>query len=131
VLVVDATVAFRACRRGRFDGLDEDLIAPPLMWSETRSTIRLAVWRGELSEEQGRNALERLEAAPVARRQPARLGFEAWAIAEELGWARTYDAEYLALARLSGCRVVTGDRRLRRGAERTGLVIGLDAVLGG
>jgi predicted nucleic acid-binding protein len=32
------------------------------------------------------------------------------------------DAEYLALARLRGGRVVTTDERLLRGAARTGLV---------
>jgi predicted nucleic acid-binding protein len=40
-----------------------------------------------------------------------------------MGWAKTYDAEYLALARLLGCRVVTLDLRLRRGADRLGLVV--------
>lgn len=39
-------------------------------------------------------------------------------IAERLGWATTYDAEYVALARLLGCRLATLDERLRRGADR-------------
>ncbi|MGH9115142.1 MAG: hypothetical protein ACRDWW_04860 [Acidimicrobiales bacterium] len=49
---------------------------------------------------------------------------EAWRLAEELGWAKTYGAEYVALARLLRCRLVTLDRRLRRGTERLGFVVG-------
>ena len=33
------------------------------------------------------------------------LGLEAWRIADELGWARTYGAEYVALGSLLGCRL--------------------------
>jgi len=44
-------------------------------------------------------------------------------MATELGWAKTYDAEFLALARLEDALVLTTDSRLRRGADRTGLVI--------
>jgi hypothetical protein len=54
---------------------------------------------------------------------PARAGDLAWRIADELGWAKTYDAEYLALAGVLGCRLVTLDLRLRRGAERLGYVV--------
>jgi predicted nucleic acid-binding protein len=36
---------------------------------------------------------------------------------------KTYDAEYVALARLLGCRVLTLDRRLRRSADRLGIVV--------
>lgn len=28
---------------------------------------------------------------------------EAWRIAQQFGWAKTYDAEYLALAKILGC----------------------------
>jgi predicted nucleic acid-binding protein len=37
-----------------------------------------------------------------------------------MGRAKTYDAEYVAPARPLGCRLVTLDARLRRGADRLG-----------
>jgi predicted nucleic acid-binding protein len=124
-LVVDASVAVPACTRpdgfGRYEG--ESLVAPPLMWSEARSVLHRAVSRGSLDLELGRNALDRLENAPVGPRSPRRLGYEAWRIADELGWAKTYDAEYVALAALLGCRLVTLDARLRRSADRLSLVV--------
>ena len=52
------------------------------------------------------------------RRSPKRLGEEAWRVADELGWAKTYDAEYVALARLLDCRLVTLDAL--RSAEPSG-----------
>jgi len=102
---------------------DEELVAPALMWSEARSGLHEAVWRGEVPAPAGRELLSRLERVPVEARAHPQLGEESWRIADELGWAKTYDAEYIALAKLLGCRLVTLDRRLRRGADRFGLVI--------
>lgn len=45
-------------------------------------------------------------------------------MADEFGWAKTYDAEYVALALLLKCRLVTVDARLRRATERLGITIG-------
>lgn len=124
MLVVDASYAVRACGvEGGFRLLgDDDLVAPPLMWSEARSALHEAGWRGEVADADAAEALSRLQAAPVSARSPRALSREAWNLADELGWAKTYDAEYLALARVLGCRVVTVDLRLRRGADRLGLV---------
>jgi predicted nucleic acid-binding protein len=126
VLVLDANVVIPACTQEdgfrRFRG--EALVAPPFMWSEARSSLHEAVWRGELREDTGVRALSRLEASPVEARSHPDLGPEAWRIADDLGFAKTYDAEYLALASLLGCKLVTLDGRLRRGAATLGIVIG-------
>jgi hypothetical protein len=50
------------------------------------------------------------------------------ACGEEDGFGRTYDAEYVALAKILDCRLVTIDGRLRRGADRLGFVIGPDEL---
>lgn len=46
-----------------------------------------------------------------------------WSLADEMGWAKTYAAEYVALARLLGCRLVTLDRKLRTATVRYGFVV--------
>lgn len=123
MLVLDASVVVPDCAAGRgFDYLaDSDLVAPSVMWAETRSTLHEAAWRKEISVETARQAHERLLASEIRRMDAP--GVEVWELADELGWAKTYDAEYVALARVLGCRVVTLDARLRRGADHLGFVV--------
>jgi predicted nucleic acid-binding protein len=125
-LVIDASVVAAAAsnpvgfeRFRRFE-----LVAPPLMWIEAVSTLHAMLWRGELRREQAEPLLARVLSAPVRRREPDGLAREAWKVADELGWAKTYDANYVALARLLKCRLVTLDARMRRGTARLGFVVG-------
>jgi predicted nucleic acid-binding protein len=125
VLVIDANVAIAACggEGNGFAALGEELASVPLMWSEARASLHLKLAKGGISREDAKVLFERLESCPVMRMDPPALGAEAWQIAEEFGWGRTYDAEYVALAKLLNCRLVTLDTRLRRGAERLGFVL--------
>lgn len=99
------------------------LSAPPLLWSEVHSVLRAARWRGELDDADVDAAMSTFDRLAVTRRRPRALYREAYRIAVELGWAKTYDAEFLALARLEQAQVLTTDRRMHHGAARTGLVI--------
>lgn len=125
MLVVDVSVALGASGAvGGFDQLgDHELVAPPLMWSEAQSVLHEQLWRGHVDREDAELIRARLERSSIGRRSPRGLHREAWRLANELGWAKTYDAEYLALAALTESRVVTVDGRLRRGADRLGLVV--------
>ncbi len=120
MLVIDASVALSAALTrdgfGRLAG--HELVAPPLLWSEVVSTLREHAWRRDISVQQAAASLDAFLAAPIRRNVPRGLAREAWWVAEELGWAKTYDAEYVALARLKQCRLLTRDERLRRGATR-------------
>ena len=124
-IVLDSSAALRAARASAAAAVlrRHELIAPPLLWSEVHSAVHEALWRRELDADAADDTLARFDALEVARRRPARLHAEAFRIASELGWAKTYDAEFLALARLADAVVLTTDARLRRGADRTGLVI--------
>jgi predicted nucleic acid-binding protein len=126
-LVVDASAAFTlALLRSVPPGMgDFDCVAPPLMWSEALSSLAEAVFRGELPPPALEEALQRLESLPIkptaadsAHRQ---LSLE---IARSLGWAKTYDAEYLAVARALGCALLTVDARLMRGAGHLVEILG-------
>jgi predicted nucleic acid-binding protein len=125
VLVIDASTAVDLCvADSGFDALsDEDLVAPPLILSESLAALHEMRWRDEIDEDMAALGLERRREMPIRIEHPSALAAEAWRIADEFGWAKTYDAEYVALARLLNCRLVTVDARLRRGADRLGFVV--------
>ena len=126
MLVVDSSAAVQACLAADGFGLfgDEDLVSPALLWSEASSVIHELWWRHEISERLVSTAFNALLTAPIAARASRRLRREAWRVAEDLGWAKTYDAEYVALARILRCRLFTIDDRLRRGAGRIVEIVG-------
>jgi predicted nucleic acid-binding protein len=126
LLVVDASAAVQACLAAEGFGLfkGEVLVAPPILWSEASAVLHELRWRQQISDRLASTAFEALLTAPIARRAPSRLSRDAWAVADDLGWAKTYDAEYVALARIMGCRLFTVDDRLRRGAGRMIEIIG-------
>jgi predicted nucleic acid-binding protein len=126
--VVDAGVAIRMLLSEQAAGLADrfTLVAPPLMWSEAASALRSAVYRKELNHEVATEAIRRLADVEIQRSIPGSLYLEAWTIAEQLGWAKTYDAEYIALAKILSCRVITRDARLKRGADGLVPIVGPD-----
>jgi predicted nucleic acid-binding protein len=99
-------------------------VGPPLLWSETTAALRRAAFRGAITDEAA-EGLARLRSSAIERRSPRRLYEEAWALAARLVWAKPYDAEYVALARLLCSPLLTKDGRLNRRSARLAQIIGI------
>ena len=91
-----------------------ELLAPTLLRSQTLSALHEAVHRGELPPEVALERLTRIWAMKIRLLGDAVLRRKAWDLAERLGWAETYDAEYVALTQLQADAFVTLDAELAR-----------------
>jgi predicted nucleic acid-binding protein len=72
---------------------------------------------GELPPSGAFDRLTRIWAMPIRLLGDAVLRRRAWDLAEEHGWAETYDAEYVALTQLQADAFVTLDADLARRVE--------------
>ena len=91
-----------------------ELLAPTLLRSQTLSALHEAVHAGELEPDVARERLRRVSAMPIRLLGDAVLRRRAWEVADRLGWAETYDAEYVALTLLQADALVTLDGKLAR-----------------
>ena len=96
---------------------EHELLAPTLLRSQTLSALHESVHAGDLSAELALDRLARIQAIPIRLLGDAVLRRRAWRVADELGWADTYDAEYVALTQLQADAIVTLDPELARRVE--------------
>jgi len=129
-LVLDASAAVQLClSEAGFDLIaSHELMAPIVLRSEVRSVLHEAAWRKRISRELAEAGRDRLLEAPVALRADAELAAAAWTVADQLGWAKTYDAEYIALAQREDVALLTVDARLARGAGRLVRIVTPDEI---
>ena len=112
--VVDAGAVLHLVGAGIEVSAEHELLAPTLLRSQTLSALHEAVQRGELPAEVARDRLSRVGRLPIRLLGDAVLRRRAWEVADQLGWASTYDAEYVALTQLQADAFVTLDEELAR-----------------
>jgi predicted nucleic acid-binding protein len=93
---------------------EHKLHAPTLWRSETLSALYEAVRRGEIAADLAREQLAYINRIKIRLLGDAVLRRRAWQVAEQLDLATTYEAEYIALAQLQKCTLVSTDARLLR-----------------
>ena len=120
-VVLDADAAILLGRNDWFERFAKRwrFVAPSLLWSETRSALFRESRRQRSAGDVERTAFERICAAGIVEHSIDRA--TPWDVAELVGWSKTYDAEYLALARELDVGLFSLDRQLRRGAQRLGI----------
>ena len=115
--VVDCGVVLHLASEGIEIPSEHELLAPTLLRSQTLSALHEAVHAGEIPPDVALDRLTRVWAIPIRLLGDAVLRRRAWAVAEQLGWAETYDAEYVALTQLQADAFVTMDAELARRVE--------------
>jgi predicted nucleic acid-binding protein len=115
-VVIDASAATLAClAEAGFDLLrTSSLQAPILVRSEVLASIQGMQWRRQISHGLAEIAAERILTSPIRLVRRLEVLIEARRLALAFGWAKTYDAEYVALALLSEEPLLTVDARLGR-----------------
>jgi predicted nucleic acid-binding protein len=116
--VVDCGVVLQLASEGIDVPTEHELLAPTLLRSQTLSALHEAVQRGEIQPDVALDRLARIRAMPIRLLGDAVLRRRAWNLADQLGWAETYDAEYVALTQLQADAFVTLDTELARQVER-------------
>jgi predicted nucleic acid-binding protein len=112
--VVDCGAVLRLAGEGTEIAPAHQLFAPTLLRSQTLSALHRAVHAGELPADVALDRLARIRALPIRLLGDAVLRRRAWDLADRLGWAETYDAEYVALTQLQADALVTLDADLAR-----------------
>ena len=104
------------------------LLAPTLLRSQTLSALHEAVQRGEIPANVARERLTRIGRMPIRLLGDAVLRRRAWELADQLGWASTYNAEYVALTQLQADALVTMDPKLARSVKGIVETASIDAL---
>jgi predicted nucleic acid-binding protein len=115
--VVDCGVVLHLASEGFEVPAEHELLAPTLLRSQTLSALHEAVHAGDIPPDAALDRLAGIRAIPIRLLGDAVLRRRAWEVADQLGWASTYDAEYVALTQLKADAFVTLDAELARRVE--------------
>ena len=126
--VVDARAVLHLAEADIQVSRKHQLLAPTLLRSQVLSLLHEAVQRGELPDAEARHRLARIGRMPIRLLGDAVLRRRAWEIADRLGWASTYDAEYIALTQLQADAFVTLDAELARTVQGIVPTAAIDAL---
>ena len=126
--VVDASVVLHLASAGIEAARDHELLAPTLLRSQTLSALHEAVYRGEIPADVARDRLASIGRMPIRLLGDAVLRRRAWDVADRLGWASTYEAEYIALTQLQADAFVTLDAELARSVQGIVATASIDAL---
>ena len=126
--VVDAAAVLQLASEEFEVAAEHELLAPTLLRSQALSVLHEAVHRGEIPADVARGRLTRIGRMPIRLLGDAVLRRRAWEVADQMGWASTYDAEYVALTQLQADAFVTLDAELARRVEGIVTTASIDAL---
>ena len=126
--VVDAGVVICLANEAIEVSPEHELLAPTLLRSEMLSALHEAVARGEITADVGLERHRLISRMRIRLLGDAVLRRRAWQVADQLGWASTYKAEYVALTQLQADAFITMDADLARSLEGIVATASIDAL---
>jgi predicted nucleic acid-binding protein len=126
--VVDTSTILHLASEGIEVSSAHKLLAPTLLRSQVLSALHEAVERGDLPAEVARDRLTHIRRMKIRLLGDAVLQRRAWELADQLGWASTYDAEYVALTQLQADAFLTMDAKLARSLKGIVEIASVDAL---
>ncbi|TCN43909.1 putative nucleic acid-binding protein [Kribbella orskensis] len=115
--VIGPDVALRLAGDEAVIAPEHQLLAPTLLRSQMLSALYKAVRDGELTKKEADRRLTYVRALRLRLLGDRVLQSVAFKIADQLGWADTYDAEYVALTQLQADAFITLDAELSRAVK--------------
>jgi predicted nucleic acid-binding protein len=126
--VVDVRAVLHLASAGIEIPGEHELLAPTLLRSQVLSALHEAVQRGEIEADVARDHLAHIGRMSIRLLGDAVLRRRAWDVADQLGWASTYDAEYVALTQLQADAFITLDEDLARSLDGIVPTASIDAL---
>lgn len=115
--VIGPDVALHLARDGAAVADGHRLVAPTLLRSQVLALLYQSVRRGDVTQADAGRQLDYVRGLRIRLLGDRVLQRHAWSLAEQLGWDDTFDAEYVALARLQADALVTLDAGLARAVQ--------------
>ena len=126
--VIGPDVALRLARNGARVPAHHQLLAPTLIRSQLLSRLYQSVRNAEITKKEAQRQLDHVRALRLRLLGDRVLQNVAWNLADQLGWADTFDAEYLALTQLQADAFVTLDMRLAQAVRGVVTTASIDAL---
>lgn len=126
--VIGPDVALELAHRRAHVAAGHRLLAPTLLRSQVLAQLYADVRSGRLARAEADRCLDHLRALDIRLLGDRVLQRTAWEVAQQLDWATTFVAEYIALTRLQADALVTRDPQIASAARRLVDVAPLEAL---
>ena len=126
--VIGADVAVRLANEHAAIRDEHQILAPTLLRSQLLSLLYQAVQRGEMTKKDAERRLDYVRALRIRLLGDRVLQSVAWQLADQLEWSDTFDAEYVALARLQADALITLDGQLAHAVKDLVAVAPIEAL---
>ena len=126
--VIGPDVAIQLAHDDAMIRQDHQILAPTLLRSQLLSLLYQAVQRGEITNKDAERRLSYVRGLQIRLLGDRVLQSVAWKVADQLGWADTFDAEYVALTQLQADALITLDRQLASAVKDVVTVAPIEAL---